>query len=69
MNEPIAKLVPTKPDAELAAELRKRAIDLYEPICELLTQAHAAGFEVQIACGMGPLGRCVITGLKVVKVY
>ena len=69
MNEPIAKLVPTKPDAELAEEYKKRAVDAWQPILDLCTEAQRAGFEIHVGSGAGPLGKHVITMLKVVKVY
>jgi hypothetical protein len=69
MNDTIAKLVPTKPDAEVAADLKRRAVEIYQPVLELCTEAHSLGFEVQVMSGMGPLGKHIITGLKVAKVY
>jgi len=65
----VARIVPTRPDAEIAADLKRRAVELYQPILELCTEAHRGGFEVQIASGMGPLGKHVITMLKVMKAY
>ena len=65
----IARIIPTRPDTEIAADLKRRAIELYNPILELCTEAHNAGFEVHISSAMGPLGKHVITLLKVAKVY
>ena len=69
LTDQIPRLVPTKPDAELAAEFKKRAVELYQPILDLCTEAHAAGFEINVQSSMGPLGKHVITLLKVVRVY
>ena len=68
MNE-IARIVPTKPDAEVAADFKRRAVEIYQPLLDLCTEAHQSGFEVQISSGMGPLGKHVITMCKVVRVY
>lgn len=68
MNE-VARIVPTKPDAEIAADLKKRMVEAYQPVLDLCTEANAAGFEIGINSGMEPLGRHVITVLKVAKVY
>ena len=65
----VATLVPTKSDAEVAAELKKRAIEVYEPVLQLLNEAHAAGFEIAIGSGLAPIGRHMITHLRVAKVY
>ncbi len=64
----IATLVPTKSDAEVAAELKKRAIEVYEPM-ELLSEAHAAGFEIVVSSGLAPIGKQMITAVRVAKVY
>ena len=65
----IATLVPTKSDADVATELKKRAIEVYEPVLQLLNEAHAAGFEININSALAPIGKHMITVLRVVKVY
>jgi hypothetical protein len=65
----VATLVPTKSDAEVAAELKKRAIEVYEPVLQLLNEANDAGFEISINSGMTPIGKQMITLLRVAKVY
>jgi len=65
----IATLVPTKSDADMAAELKKRAIEVYEPVLQLLNEAHAAGFEIAVSSGLAPIGKHMITGVRVAKVY
>jgi len=65
----IARLIPTKSDAEVTAELKKRAIEVYEPVLQLLNEAHTAGFEISISSGLTPIGRHMIMLLRVAKVY
>ena len=68
MADPI-QLVPNRPDAELATELKEEAIKLHEPLLALLDKANADGFGIAVQCGMGPLGKHVITQIQIVKVY
>jgi hypothetical protein len=65
----VAMLVPTKSDTDVAAELKKRAIEIYEPVLELLNEAHDAGFEISISSALTPIGKHMITLLRVAKVY
>jgi hypothetical protein len=65
----VATLVPTKSDGEVAAEFKKRAIEVYEPVLQLLNEANDAGFEISINSGMTPIGKQMITLLRVAKVY
>ena len=65
----VATLIPTKSDADLAAEFKKRAIEVYEPVLQLLNEANAAGFEIGIGSGLTPIGKHMITALRVAKVY
>ncbi len=53
----------------MAAELKKRAIEVYEPVLQLLNEAHAAGFEIAVSSGLAPIGKHMITGVRVAKVY
>lgn len=68
MADPL-QLVPNRPDAEIAEELKQKAIELHEPILKLLDEAHANGFGLNIGCGLGPLGKHIITQIQIVKVY
>jgi len=65
----VATLVPTKSDADVAAEFKRRAIELYEPVLELLNEAQAADFEISLGSGLAPIGKHMITVLRVAKVY
>lgn len=62
-------IVPGKPDIQVAAELRERAIVVLSPVLTLLDEAEAAGFQIQFNLGPGGLGRQVIQTLKVMKEF
>ncbi|MDE2022103.1 MAG: hypothetical protein KGI71_04330 [Patescibacteria group bacterium] len=68
MLEPV-RLIPTKPDVELAAEFKARIVEAYKPILTLLDEVEAAGFQAHINTSKGALGKQVITQLTIVKVY
>ena len=53
----------------MAAEFKKRAIEVYEPVLQLLNEARAAGFEISLSSGLTPIGKHMITALRVAKVY
>lgn len=60
-------LVPNRPDAEVAAELKEKIIAAYEPINTVLTEAKKAGFEVSVGIGPNPFGKFEITQLVIAK--
>ena len=62
-------VVPSKPDAEVAAELKKKIIEALEPVCKILSEADEAGFEASFHIGLGPLGKQSIHMLKIAKIY
>jgi len=68
VNDPI-KLVTTKPDAELAIELKKELEEASKPWLEACTKAHKAGFGVN--CNFAPnyLGQYIIVQLQLVKTF
>lgn len=68
MNE-IAKLVPTKPDTELAQELKAELVEASQAWLDACTKAHRAGFMVQSNFGPNYLGQYVIQSLQLVKVF
>lgn len=69
MSESVARLVPTQPDGDLAADFKRRLIEVHEPVLKLLTEIDASGFEAHVSCSKGPLGNFTINSLKIVKVY
>ena len=66
MNNAI-KLVPTKSDADLAAELKQEIIEAYEPALAALEKASKAGFMVNMNCGKNFFGQMVINELIISK--
>jgi len=74
MNEydsPIAKLVTTKPDREVAEELKAELIEAAKPYLTAATKAKRLGFVVQSQ--FGPPNNfgdeIVITHLQLIKVF
>lgn len=65
----IISLAPSGTDAEYAAEIKARAIELYQPLLKLLTEASNKGFVVNIGCGPGPLGDYVIIQMQIMKMF
>lgn len=65
----VATLVPSGTDTEYAAEIKAKAIELYQPLLKLLTEANNKGFAVNIGCGQGPLGDYVIVQMQIMKVF
>lgn len=70
-HAPAARLVPTLPDAEVAADIKKRFDESMKPVLALFDEAKAKGLLIQFD-QIGPLGpyfRYGVIGLRVVKVY
>lgn len=68
MNEPI-QLVPTKPDAELAEELKQELIKALEPTLVVATKALSLGFHVNFNLGSNAFKQVVIQNLQLMKVF
>ena len=68
MNDAI-KLITTKSDAELAAELKQEIIEAYKPVLTALEKATKAGFVVQVSCGMNCFQQMIIQQLTIAKQY
>jgi hypothetical protein len=64
----MVELVPGKTDKELAADFRRRMLELYAPVMALVDEADAAGLQLSFGSVKGPLGKQVINSLTVVKV-
>ena len=69
MNEEPVRLVPTLSDADIAADLKRRAIEWLTPLLALCDEADAKGFTVGYSSAKGPLGKHVITQLVIAKHY
>ena len=68
MNEPV-KLVTTKPDVEVAKELKDELTNSAEAWLKACTKAHALGFEVMANFAPNYLGQYVIQQLSLLKRY
>ena len=67
-NEPV-KLVPTKSDADVAAELKQEIIKASGPFCEIFDKVVAAGFAINFQIGVNWTGKNSITHLELFKKY
>lgn len=65
----IATLVPNKTDADYAAEIKKKIIEAYQPLFEVLQEADKKGFNVVSNVGKDYQGRFTFAQLQVMKVY
>lgn len=68
MNEPV-KLVPTKPDAELAEELKQELLESLKPTLEVATRALSLGFQVQLNMSPNSFKQVVVQQLQLIKVF
>lgn len=69
MNEKIAQLVTTKPDKEVAQELKTELIESAKAYLDVCTKAHGLGFAVASQFQINAFGQCVITSLTLSKHY
>jgi hypothetical protein len=70
-DETVAKLVTTKPDAEVAADLKRRMEEALVPALALMDEAAAAGLQFQwdnFAPGP-PYMRFRVNGMRLVKFF
>ncbi len=63
----IAELVPTKPDQEVANEIKNKLAEVYAPLLKVLDDAKDAGFYVQVQTGLNGFGKNVIMQLIIAK--
>lgn len=68
MSDPV-KLVPTKPDAELAEELKQELAEAAKPYLEAATRAMSLGFVVQSNFGPNAFKQIVIQELRLLKIF
>ncbi len=68
MNEPV-KLVTTKPDAELAEELKLELVKAAEPWLAACTKAKSLGFDVQAQFSINSFKQMIIQDLKLMKIF
>ena len=67
-NTPV-KLVTTKPDAEVAEELKAELVEALKPALEIATKALSLGFQVQLNMGANAFKQVVLQNLNLMKVY
>lgn len=69
-DEPV-KLVSTKPETEIAADLKRRIEEALVPVCALMDEAAAQGLQVVWdGIGMGPpFMRHRANNLRLIKSY
>jgi len=67
MNEIVKLDMTVRSDADVAADLKKRMTELYQPILGLFDEATSHGLMIACTSGMGPIGRHVITNLTVMR--
>ena len=48
------RLAPGRTDFEIAADLRRRAVAAQQAVCEVLNDARAAGFCMNMSCTLDP---------------
>lgn len=65
----VTTLVTAGTDAEYAAEIKAKVIELYQPLLKLLTEAHNRGFSINVGCGQSPLGDYIISQLNISKMF
>lgn len=65
----IAQLVPTKPDVDLAQELKVELLEAAKPWLDACTKAHKAGFVVQAQFGPNFLGQYATQSLTLIKTF
>lgn len=63
------QLVTTKPDIELAEELKAELMEKLKPVLETATKALRLGFQVQLNMGANPFKEVVINQLQLLKVF
>ena len=68
MNDPV-KLVPTKPDAEVAEELKHEIAEALKPALEATTKALSLGFQVNFNLGPNAFKQMVIQSLTLSKIF
>lgn len=68
-EKPIHQLVTTKPDTELAEELKAELVETSKAYLATATKALKLGFNVQVQMGPNAFKEVVILELKLIKVF
>jgi hypothetical protein len=69
LESAVAQLVPGKPDAEIAAELKDALLGKLEELLPILTACRVAGFVPQFQLGLDPMQRDTILSVHLIKYF
>lgn len=69
MNDNVAKLVTTKPDAELAEEFKQKVIEAYKPLIDICNEYEKHGLMVQASIGKNAIGQFQLIQLQIIKTF
>ncbi len=69
MSDNVAQLVTTKPDKEVAEELKQELLESSKAYLDVCTKAHRLGFAVASQFGINAFGQCVVMSLTLSKHY
>lgn len=70
MTDNVAKMIPTRPEAEIAAEIKDKMTAALEPVAALMAEAARSGLLVAWdSISPDAFGRFHVHGLKIVKHY
>jgi hypothetical protein len=66
----IARLVPTKSEAEIAADIKKRVEAAFQPVLAIFDEAALSGLHISWeSIGLGPSFKHQINNLRIIKYY
>lgn len=65
----VATLVPTKPEKDIAEEIKKEVTGKLIEICAIMDMANRSGFVVGFSLGTIPPGKNIVQQLTVAKHY
>lgn len=68
MPDPI-QLVPGKTDQDVAAELKRKLIEVYQPLLQLADEANDSGMAFQVTIGPNAFGKFTIQQCQIMKVF
>ena len=69
MSERPAIIATGLSDADRALAIKQQVLETLAPLCRSMDDAVAAGFEIGFSVGRGPLGKYVVTALKISKEF
>lgn len=69
MRQETLKIVPAKPDRELAEEIRAKIISVIDPLLAEMSLAKKQGFDVLLGIQTDAQGKSFLQNLKIVKEF